>query len=317
MSDQAEVEQSAQERMESLLSAGFLESTQEDDEVQEVEQAAPDEPEEVEAEAEESDSQEETAEPVKLKLTHNGAEVEVDIEEAKNLAQQGYDYTQKTQKLAEERKAVEIQIQAVKAQEENLKAQAQLQQAFIKGIAKGESLSEQIAQYEAVDWQALSDTDPVQAQKLWISYQQLQTKKTAAVQEIQQKHQSIQQQQALQQQTRLEEARNELLKAFPNWNAEMAKELRESGKQYGFTEQELSNVLDPRTVKLLADAAAYRKLQAQKVNVTNKVAGKPTVVKPGTKDTKVVARAQNADLMGKLRKSGDQHVAAKLIEAML
>jgi hypothetical protein len=313
MSDQAEIEQSAQDRMESLLDAGFLSDEQE----QEEQQAAPDQPEEVEAETEEGDSQEETAPPAKLKLTHNGEEVEVDLEEAKSLAQQGYDYTQKTQKLAEERKQVEMQIQAVKAQESNLKEQAQLQQAYIKDIGKIEALNEQIAQYEAVDWQALSDTDPVQVQKLWIQKQQLEAKRTHAMNEIQQKHNAIQQQRALQEQTRLEEARNELLKAFPNWNAEMAKELRESGKQYGFSEQELSNVLDPRTVRLLADASAYRKLQAQKGTVTQKVQGKPAVVKPGTKDTKTVARTVDANLRANLRKTGNQDAAAKLIEAML
>lgn len=313
MSDQAEVEQSAQERMESLLDAGFLS----DEPEQEEQQAAPEEQEEVTEESEEGDSQEETAPPVKLKLTHNGEEIEVEGEEAKNLAQQGYDYTQKTQKLAEERKQVEVQVQALKAQEANLKEQAQLQQAFIKDIGKVEALNEQIAQYDALDWQALSDTDPVQVQKLWIQKQQLEAKRSHAVNEIQQKQQLIQQQRALQEQTRLEEARAELLKAFPNWNAEMAKELRESGKQYGFSEQELSNVLDPRTVRLLADASAYRKLQAQKGTVTNKVQGKPSVVKPGTKDTKTVARTQNADLRAKLHKTGDQHAAAKLIEAML
>jgi len=314
MADQAEVEQSAQDRMESLLDAGFLSDEQEENEAQET---ALDEPAEVEAEAEESDSQEETAEPAKLKLTHNGEEIEVDIAEAKNLAQQGYDYTQKTQKLADERKQVEAQAQALKAQETNLQQQAQMQQAYIKDIGKVEALNEQIAQYDALDWQALSDTDPVQVQKLWIQKQQLEAKRTQAVNEIQQKHQQLQQQRKLQEDSRLAEAQVELLKAFPNWNADMAKELHAAGKNYGFSEQELSNVTDPRTVRLLADAAAYRKLQAQKVNVDNKVTGKPAVVKPGAKDTKTAARTQNADLRAKLHKTGDQHAAAKLIEATL
>jgi hypothetical protein len=315
MGDQAEVEQSAQDRMESLLAAGFLEGEQEQEEAQET---APEvEQEEVEGEEAKGDSQEETAEAGTLKLTHNGEEIEVPIAEAKNLAQQGYDYTQKTQKLAEERKAVELQTQALKAQEEAIKLQAQTQQAFIKEIAKVTVIDEQIAQFEAVDWNALSDNDPVQAQKLYIQYQQLQNNRTRTITEIQQKKQQLDQQQALQAQSRLEQAKADLLKAFPDWNADRAKELRETAQTYGFSEQEISNVTDPRTVKLLADAAAYRKLQSQKVNVTNKVQAKPAVVKPGTKDQKAAARTVDADLRTKLRKSGDQNVAAKLIEAML
>lgn len=315
MDDQAVVEQSAQERMESLLSAGFLEAGEQEDEI--PPQAEPEEPEEAEAEAEESDSQEEPAEPAKLKLIHNGEEVEVDIAEAKNLAQMGYDYTKKTQEVAEQRKQVEAKAQAIKAQEQNLQEQARLQAAFIKEIGRVEALSEQLSQYDALDWQALSDTDPVQVQKLWIQRQQLEAKRTQAVNEIQQKQAQLQQQSALQQQARLAEAQAELLKAFPKWNADMAKELRAAGREYGFSEQELSNVTDPRTVRLLADASAYRKLQATKGNVEKKVQEKPQVVKPGTKDTKATARVVDADLRAKLRKTGDQHIAAKLIERML
>lgn len=317
MGDQAEVEQSAQERMESLLSAGFLESEVPEEQGEQQSAEASDQQEAVEGAEAEGDSQEETAEAGTLKLTHNGEEIEVPIAEAKNLAQQGYDYTQKTQKLAEERKQVEMQAQAVKAQEQNLQEQAKLQAAFIKDIGRVEAITEQLAQYDAIDWQSLSDTDPVQVQKLWIQRQQLDAKRTQAAQEIQQKQAQLRQQSELQQQTRLAEAQAELLKAFPNWNADMAKDLREAGKNYGFSEQELSNVLDPRTVRLLADASAYRKLQAEKGNVTKKVQDKPPVVKPGTKDTKNVARVQNADLRANLRKTGNQNAAAKLIEAML
>ena len=313
MSDQAVAEQSVEDRL-----VGFLNAEDGiEEEPKEVESQADENTEEVEEVAESEDSQEEPEEPVKLKLTRNGEEVEVDLDEAKNLAQMGYDYTKKTQEVAEQRKAVEMQAQAVKAQEQALKQMAETQQAFIKEIAKVEAINEQTAQYEALDWATLTDTDPVQAQKLWIQYQQLQTKRTRAVEEINQKHAQLNQQRELQQQARLAEAHAELLKAFPNWNAEFAGELRESGKQYGFTEQELSSVSDPRQVKLLADAAAYRKLQSQKTNVDKKVTGKPPVVKPGTKDQKATTRTVDANLRAQLRKTGDQHAAAKLIERML
>lgn len=312
MSDQAVVEQSVEDRL-----MGFL-AAEEGIEDKPEEQAQADEPqEEIEEVADETDSQEEPETPAKLKLTRNGEEVEVDLEEAKNLAQMGYDYTKKTQEVAEQRKAVEMQAQAVKAQEQALKQMAETQQAFIKEIAKVEAINEQTAQYEALDWQSLTDNDPVQAQKLWIQYQQLQTKRQRAVEEINQKQQQLSQQRELQQQTRLAEAQAELLKAFPQWNAEFAAELRESAKAYGYSDQELYGITDPRQVKLIADAAAYRKLQSQKVNVDKKVVGKPPVVKPGTTDKKAVTRTVDANLRAQLRKTGDQHAAAKLIERML
>lgn len=307
--DQAET-QSVEERLANLLD---MEDTVEpEDEQEEVET------EEVEVEQEETESEEEqTEEPAKLKLKRGDEEVEVDIEEAKNLAQMGYDYTKKTQEVAEQRKQVEMYAQAIKAQEQALRQQAEVQQAFIKDIAKVESINDQIAQFEQLDWNALSDNDPVQAQKLYIQYQQLQNKRTQAQTEIQQKHQYLNQQRQQQQQMALEHAKAELLKMMPDFSADKAKELRESAKQYGFTDDELSAVTDPRTVKLLADAAAYRKLQAEKANITKKVSGKPPVVKPGAKDTNAVSKTANKQLRDNLRKSGRHQDAAAIIERML
>lgn len=314
MSDQAEVEQSAQDRMESLIDAGFL--TDEPEEKAPKEEAS-DGTEEVESEEVEGDSEEEQPETGTLKLTHNGEEIEVPIAEAKALAQQGYDYTQKTQRLAEERKAVEMQVQAIKAQEQAIQQQAETQQALIKEIAQVTSIDNELARYQAVDWNAISESDPVQTQKLWIQYQQLQNTRAQALNGLQQKHGQLEQQRALNAQAQLEKAKAELLQAFPNWSDETAKELRDTGKSHGFTDAELSGITDPRMVKVLADATAYRKLQASKGNVSQKVQGKPAVVKPGSKDTQTASRSKNVEMRQQLHKTGDQHLAAKLIERML
>ena len=307
MSDQA-TEQSVEERM-----LNFIEKPEVDEEEATEPEKVTDEAEVIEEEA----SEEEPEAPRILKLTHNGEEIEKEEAEVIALAQQGFDYTQKTQKLAEERKAIDMQNQALKAQEEAFKKQAETQQAFIKEIAKITSIDEQIAQFDALDWNALSDNDPVQAQKLYIQYQQLQNNRTRTLTELQQKKQQLDQQQDLQAQSRLEQARADLLSAFPNWNEDMAKEIRDSGKLYGFSDQELSAIIDPRHVKVLHDAAMYRKLQAQKGSVTQKVIGKPAVVKPGTKDKKSSSDSDDTKLRQDFKKSRDPNLAVKLIERML
>lgn len=311
MTDQAEM-QSPEDRLMNLLDSEFP-----DEPGTEPIEAEAEEPQEEEVKAEEEGSEEETAEPVKLKLKRGDEEVEVDIEEAKNLAQMGYDYTKKTQEVAEQRKQVEMYAQAIKAQEYAIQQQAELQTAFIKEIAKVESINERIAQYEGLDWNALTDNDPVQAQKLYIQYQQLQNNRNMAQAEIQQKQQYLTQQRYQQQQMALESARVELLKVMPDFNAQKAQELREIAKQYGYTDDDLAGVTDPRQVRILADAAAYRKLKADKVNVTNKVQGKPPVVKPGAKDTNAVDKSKHAQMRQNLRKSGRHQDAAALIERML
>lgn len=306
MDDQAN-EQSAEQRMLNLL------------ESPEIEEEATNEaePEEVTEENEAEASEDEPEAPRFLKLTHNGVEVEKGEDEVIALAQQGFDYTQKTQKLAEERKVIEMQNQALKAQEEAFKQQAQTQAALIKEIAKITNIDEQIAQFDTLDWNALSDNDPVQAQKLYIQYQQLQNNRTRTLSELNQKHQTLTQQQELQSQSRLETARAELLNAFPDWNEGMAKEIRDSGKSYGFSDQELSTIIDPRQVKVLHDAAMYRKLQSQKGSVQQKVTDKPAVVKPGAKDKTASSNSADTKMRQDFKKTRDPNLAIKLIERML
>ena len=325
MADQVETAQSPEQRLMALMGDGneldIIPST-DDDEPAEVEaESTESEGETTEGDETEGDSQEDSPEDEgTLTLTHNGKDVEVPVAEAKALAQQGYDYTQKTQKLAEERKQVENFAHAVKAQEQNLKLQAETQAAFIKEIAQVENINTQLAQYEKVDWNALSDSDPVSAQKHWIAKTNLENQRTQLHNELNQKHQKLQEQRAQTNQARLAEAKAALLKAIPDWNADKANDVTGAARHYGASDEAIGN-LDQNgeawMILALADAAKYRKLQAGKGNVTNKVQGKPPVVKPGAKDTKSAARTDFTNAREKLRKTGDQNIAAQLIERML
>lgn len=61
--------------------------------------------------------QSDTQNQVKIKITVDGQEKEVTVEEAKELAQKGADYTKKTQALADERKQLEAEKERVKGLE--------------------------------------------------------------------------------------------------------------------------------------------------------------------------------------------------------
>lgn len=306
MEDQAQ-EQSTEERMMAYLDAE--EAPPEDTE----EEAPAEQAEEVEAE----DSEEDTPEPRTLKLKRGEEEIEVPEDEAVELAQKGYDYTKKTQALAEERKTVEDRAQAVQAQEQYLAQQFQINQVLIKEVAKVEALNDQIEQFESVDWNAISDTDPVQAQKLFFQYNQLITKRDRAASELERKKGEAH---AFQQQRReqmMADGYKQLIKDIPDWNAEKVQRVRDSGKEYGFTDFELASVSDPRMVRVLHDAMQFRAIQQAKPATEKRVANKPPVVKPGGKDSKAAARTVNTEMKARLKKTGDQHIAAKLIEQML
>ena len=312
MADQV-AEQSVEERMMAFLDAP--EVTGEEPEA---------EPEAVTAETEqetEEASQEETTEeeapPRKLKLTHNGEEIEKDETEVIALAQQGFDYTQKTQKLAEERKYVESMTQTIKEQETAFNQQVQIQTALIQEIAKVTAIDQQLSQYQNLDWQKLSDTDPVEAQKLFFSYNQLQVQRGQVINELNTKKQGLTDAQKQARAKQVELGWKVLEKDIPGWNKDMARSIVESGREYGFNDEELGNLTDPRAVKLLHDAAKWREFQKTKPAVDKKVSTAKPTVKPGAANNTAPARAKDLEARQQLRKTGDQNLAAKLIERLL
>src|SRR5574343_1014230 len=130
--------------------------------------------EEPDAEAEVTEETEEEEAPKAEELetiVHNGEEKQLTKAELKELAQQGFDYTQKTQQLAEQRRYVE-------QQEQYVRQQAQFAAQFTDQIAQAKAIDSQLTQYKAVDWSAwaeqvvqLSQSDPYQAQGEMAKYQ--------------------------------------------------------------------------------------------------------------------------------------------------
>lgn len=271
--------------------------------------------EEPEEEGEEEASVEE--QPIKsLKLKVNGEEIEKPLEEVIALAQQGADYTQKTQQVAEQRKALEAQEQALQAQAQMLQQQAELQSALIGDVAQLTAVDQQLEAYSKVNWQELSDNDFVEAQKLFFTYNQLQQQRGAIAQELDAKQIAMMQAKQQELAQRIEKGKEVLAKEIPNWSRDTSQAIISTGKEYGFTEDELSNIYDARYVKVLHDAMQWRKLQSNP-SVKNKVSQAKPVVKPGAKDTKVVESAQRKEMRNSLKKTGRSDLAAKLIEEML
>ena len=328
MSDQVP-EQSPQSRLEAML-GDSIESDVITPEVQEEEKEQP--PLKAEAEAtEEVESEEATDEPDEeveeeeqsqdevpaiLKLKVNGEDVEKPLDEVVALAQQGLDYTQKTQQVAEQRKELEAYAESIKAQEQAFQEQMQLNNVLIEDVAKITSLDQQLNQYANVNWQQLSDNDFVEAQKLFFTYNQLQQERSQLVSQFEAKKQQVVQKQTQLMSEKIAKGKEILAKEIPNWSPETNQALLSTGKDYGFSDAELNSIVDPRHVKVLHDAMQWRKLQ-QNSTVKKKVSSAKPVVKPGSKDTKAEASSNHRQLREQLRKTGKSDAAQKLIENML
>lgn len=271
-------------------------------------EAKPEPEEEVEEQQEDEVEQEE--EPEYIELKHNGKPVKLNLDEVIEHAQKGFDYTQKTQELADQRKQVEQYAQFVQQQ-------AEFQKQFQAEAAQIGALDMQLQRYKEVDWSAYTDQDPVEATKAWQRYQILQQQRGEMAQTLTQRQAQMQNEMAQRQQKTLSEAYVQLERELgKEWNAETRKALKDNAQSYGFSDEELAQIVDPRVVKVLFDAYKYRQIQSQKPVVTKKVSEAPKLAKPGGQPVQAES-TQRAKLQKMLKTSGSRSTREAAAMALL
>ena len=260
------------------------------------------------------DSEEVQEQPTRtFKVKAAGEEREVTETELIEGYQLGADYTKKTQKLAEERKAVEAErakIQEATKLRDQYAQRLQMMEQFLQQQNKGENL------------EALKESDPIgYAVKV---AEQAQREKQLAI--LQQEQQRIAQQQQAEQSERLQqhlaEESQKLTSLIPGYGDPKAgdqirKDIREYAKSIGWSDQELANLYDSRAVLSLYQGMKYAKLQSNKPAITKKVEAAPKVMKAGTSVPRNAEAEQNKKLQQRLRQSGKVRDAAALFEKFL
>lgn len=248
------------------------------DDVSELLDEAPEQQPEIdEAQDEELPQEEQQPEP---EAEDDGELVEIEgksyrvPKELKDMVLMHKDYTQKTQAVAEQRRAVEERAHALEQREQALGA------SFEKAVEFRE-VQNKLAQFEALDWNALVDADPVQAQKLTIAYQQLQREAQAKYAELQQSQAQVQQLTEHQRQQMLAEAAQDLRARLPDFGPQTAEQIRKTAQEhYGLKAEELDGLIDARHVHILHDAMKWRELQAKQPQAMRKVAEAAPAIKP-------------------------------------
>ena len=261
-------------------------------------------------EAKAEEKTEETPEPDDSEEVEYDGDVYVMPKKIKEALLRQSDYTKKTQEVAEQRKAVEERAEWLSQQERLMAA------GFEKAVELKE-IDARLAQYEQLDWQALVDQDPAQATKLNISFQQLQRQRAGKVEELQ-KHAA--ENQRLTQETRqkmLAQGAEQVKKAIPSWNAELAKAISDNTKSYGFTDKELDQLTDPRFVVALHDAHQWRKLQASKSTVQKKVADVKSVTPTARTSQSTQSDAKLKEARQRMAKTGSTQDTEAFFERLL
>jgi len=268
-----------------------------------------------EVDEEESD-EEQPVQSVKLKV--NGEEIEKPLDEVVALAQQGLDYTKKTQEVAEKRKELESLENQIRLQEQNLQQQSMLNSELIQDVAKITALDQQLSEFQDVNWEQLSDSDFVTAQKKFFTFNQLQQQRSNLVSQFESKRQQALNKQQQMVAEKVAKGREVLAKEIPNWSQETTQEIIAIGREdYGFTDAELNAIIDPRHVRVLHDAMQWRKLKSKNSVVKKKVSRAKPVVKPGSKDPNKAVNSNAKKIREQLRRSGSSDLASKLIEEMI
>ena len=242
-----------------------------------------------ESDDDESDDEEAEDTPAperKLKVTVKGddgtdREIEVDEAEVVKGYQRQADYTRKTQELAQrEHQAVEILKAKHDEFAQDYLSKAEASRAAIVQLAglRGEDEMAQLAQSDPAAWVAENQ----RRQSIVAVLGQLDQQISAERQEIERR-----QAEAMQQ------ARSEMFQR--TWaelqkdgidREKLGKAYSDVSKAYGFSGDELAQVLDHRQVRVMLDALAYRQLKEQKAVVQKKVDAAPKLPQKATPTVK-------------------------------
>jgi hypothetical protein len=193
----------------------------------------------------------------------------------KEAAMRHVDYTQKTMKLAEEFKGVEITKKQVAEYKQSVEAD-------FEDLAELKVLDKRLEQWGKVNWDQMFDSDLVEATKLDRQYRADMDARHQLAQRLTQRQgeRSFKAQQETAK--REEEGRAALMREIKGYSPERESKLREHAVSRGVPEaaaKEFKFALDPVATKILNDSYELAQLKKQLAKKTDE----QPVIKPATK----------------------------------
>ena len=296
------------------------EEVEETDEAEEAEEedAADDTDESEESEEEEAED-EEIEETALYTVRVNGEDVEVTEDELVRGYSRQSDYTKKTQELAEYRKQLDGGAQYL----QNEVAQTQAaRQEYVNAMSQAIESNYSIAtQFENTDWERLKVEDREEYLTKRDEYREVQDK----IRDLQGKqhhayeHQNREVQS--QHQRLLQEEHAKMVSILPEWaepntQRAIAKSVGEFALSRGYSQEELNQLVDHRSILVLMEAKAFADMQGKQLKArAKKVKNKPKVVRSSAKKEKAdVNKVARTKQMKRLHETGRVQDAASLFE---
>ena len=264
-----------------------------------------------ESEVEQDDDGEEQEQPTYL-VKAAGEEREVTLDELIKSYQLGTDYTKKSQAVAEERKVVEAERQAVQEAK-------QMRDTYAQRL---EMIEQMLQPQQEENLEYLKETDPI-GYSVKVAEMVQKEKQLAAVQaERYRINQQQEQDRQAQMQSVVAEEMQKLSSAIPEFTdpakgEAIRNDIRAFGKQLGFSDNELAAVYDSRAVLTLYKAMQYDKLVASKPAITKKVNEAPKAIKSGVSKPRDSNAEEIRKLKARAKASGSPRDAASVFERFL
>ena len=317
---------SAQEALQGMMSTPSEQSTEDQEEIETTEEVSTQdmESESVEVEASnpdglsvddlvDQDQIEGNEELDTYTVKVDGKDVKVTQEELLAGYSRQADYTRKSQVLSEQRQKADEELAAT--QQERQRYLSQLEQFNTQADSKIDELAK-------TDWTKLKEEDPTEYMLKRDQYRELQENKRIVEDEQKDLQLKSQQENQVKWQEELGRQQEIMVQRLPEWtDPDKGPKLKQNIKSFavkkGFTEQEVSSLIDARSVDVLHKAMLYENLLAAKIS-GKKTKVVPKVTRPGSPASKGEisgdkVKAQRA----RLKRSGHLNDASSLIESLM
>jgi hypothetical protein len=297
------------------------ETTEETEEVEETESEDVDDDESEESEEEEVEDEDESESTV-YTVKVNGQDVEVSEDELIKGYSRQQDYTQKTQQLAEYKRQLDGAAQQFQQELANTQ---QVRAQYVDALATAiEGNYAHLQQFANVDWERLKTEDREEYLTKRDDYRQAQEGIEQLKAQAGQAQQQQQQEMQVQHQQMLQEEHSKMVSILPEWGdpntqRAIAKSITEFALTKGYTQEELSQLVDHRSILVLMQAKAYEDMTRKQHEVrAKKVKNKPKVVKTKAKREKAeVSQGKRKAKLKRLQKTGHVDDAVTLLEDLL
>ena len=283
--------------------------------------------EEEEAESEEKEAEEESEEPEEEEQPEeelytvrvDGEDVEVTLDELSKGYSRQQDYTKKTQEIAEYRKHYENAIDQYGHEIAEIQAN---REQYVNALANMVQMEYgELQKYQNVDWDRLKEEDQDQYLLKRDEYREVENRMQQTQAHIQEETAKQQQEYQANFQHTLQEEYGKLVNILPQWEnkqfrSKVSSELRDFAKSKGFSNDEIAQLVDHRSILILLEAKAFEEGQATKKEVkAKKLKNKPKVIRTGKpRGKEATDKAKRTAQMKRLRGTGHLDDASALLE---